>query len=84
MRKSLIIALVALVASIVVPAAHADPSAIERIIAQETAKHLDPKSPYNPQGYVPGGATQRVAQAIVEKATPKPYNPQGYVRGERR
>ena len=59
MRKSLIIALVALVASIVVPAAHADPSAIERIIAQETAKHLDPKSPYNPQGYVPGGATRR-------------------------
>jgi hypothetical protein len=40
MRKSLIIALVALIVSVVAPAAQADPTLGERIIAQEKAKDV--------------------------------------------
>jgi hypothetical protein len=35
--------------------------------------------PYNPRGYVPGGALPSVAKAIVKKA--QVYNPYAYVRG---
>jgi len=46
-------------------------------------KLLIGRTPYNPQGYVPGGAPISVAKAIVKKAAPKPiyYDPSGYVRG---
>lgn len=37
--------------------------------------------PYNPAGYVPGGATPQVAKAIVKKATVPGYDPRAYVRG---
>lgn len=40
MRKSLIIALVALISSVVVPAAQAEPTLGERILAQEKAKKV--------------------------------------------
>jgi hypothetical protein len=40
MRKSLIIALVALIVGVAAPAAQADPTLGERIIAQEKAKHV--------------------------------------------
>ena len=40
MRKSLIISLISLIAAVAVPAAQADPTLGERIVAQEKAKHV--------------------------------------------